>query len=249
LEAAQQGNDPELIFVNTRFSCLCRREMPYSFVPVWRPRFISAIAPEDRCHLNGMGVRDNRPRYVTALGETDTAAGWRENKKDGGILIDIETNEVISRGLSMPHSPRWYNDRLWVLNSGFGSFGVIEPVSGKYVEVARLPGFTRGLDFYGNLAFIGLSQVRESATFSGIEIASRPVEERSCGIWVVDINTGGIIGMVKFGDALQEIFAVQVIPRKRAALVTDSQRILADSFVLPDQSLAEVAEPFRQHVG
>lgn len=249
LEAGQQGDDPELIFVNTRFSCLCRREMPYSFVPVWRPRFISAIAPEDRCHLNGMGVRDNRPRYVTALGETDTAAGWRENKKDGGILIDIETNEVISRGLSMPHSARWYNDRLWVLNSGFGSFGVIEPVSGKYVEVARLPGFTRGLDFYGNLAFIGLSQVRESATFSGIEIASRPVEERSCGIWVVDINTGGIIGMVKFGDALQEIFAVQVIPRKRAALVTDSQRILADSFVLPDQSLAEVAEPFRQHVG
>lgn len=246
LEGASAVSEPDLIFVNTRFSCLCRREMPYSFVPVWRPRFISAIAPEDRCHLNGLGIRDNRPRYVTALGETDKKAGWRENKKDGGILIDIEANEVLARGLSMPHSPRWHNGRLWVLNSGFGSFGIVDATTGYFTEVARLPGFTRGLDFYGNLAFIGLSQVRESATFSGIEIANRPVEERCCGVWVVDINTGNTVGMVKFGDALQEIFAVQVIQRRRAALVDKNHRIQADSFVLPDQSLAEVAEPFRQ---
>lgn len=243
------GGEPELIFVNTRFSCLCRREMPYSFVPVWRPRFVSAIAPEDRCHLNGLGLRDNRPRYATALGETDTRGGWRETKKDGGILIDIEANEVIARGLSMPHSPRWHDGRLWVLNSGFGGFGTIDPATGRYEEVARLPGFTRGIDFYGNLAFIGLSQVRESATFSGIEIASRPVEERTCGLWVVHIQTGQTVGYVKFGEALQEIFAVKVVRRRRAAIVTENRQILADSFVLPDHSLAEVAEEFRQPNG
>lgn len=240
--------EPELLFVNTRFSCLCRRESPYSFVPVWRPKFISAIAPEDRCHLNGVGIRDNCPRYATALGATDNAGGWRENKKNGGILIDIQANEILARGLSMPHSPRWYNGQLWVLNSGYGSFGTVDPATGSYLEVTRLPGFTRGLDFYGNFAFIGLSQVRESATFSGIEIAARPVEERCCGIWVVDIKSGKSIGMVKFGDALQEIFALQVIPRKRAALVNNNKAILSDSFVLPDQSLAEVAEPFRRNI-
>ena len=236
----------ELLFVNTRFSCICRREMPYSFVPVWRPRFVSAIAPEDRCHLNGMGLRDNRLRYATALGETDTRAGWRDHKKDGGILIDIEANEVIARGLSMPHSPRWYDGRLWVLNSGQGGFGTIDPATGHYQEVARLPGFTRGLDFVGPLAFIGLSQVRESATFSGIEIANRPLEERCCGLWVVHIQTGQTIGYVKFGDALQEIFAVQAVPHYRPGVIVDEQHILADSFVLPDTSLAEVAEEFRQ---
>ena len=235
----------ELYFINTRFSCLCRREMPYSFVPVWRPKFVSAIAPEDRCHLNGLGLRDNLPRYATALGETNTIAGWRDDKKSGGILIDIQANEVIARGLSMPHSPRWYDGRLWVLNSGMGSFGTIDPQSGIYQEVARMPGFTRGLDFVGPLAFIGLSQVRESATFSGIEIASRPVDERICGLWVVHIHTGQTLGYVKFGDALQEIFAVQAVPHYRPGVIVGEHHILADSFVLPDSSLAEVAEEFR----
>jgi uncharacterized protein (TIGR03032 family) len=203
--------------------------MPYSFTPIWRPRFISAIAPEDRCHLNGLGLRDNRPWYATALGESDTRAGWRENKKDGGILIDIQADEIIARGLSMPHSPRWYNGRLWVLNSGFGSFGTIDLATGKYIEVARLPGFTRGLDFFGNLAFIG-----------------RPLEERCCGMWVVDIQTGQTVGMVKFGDALQEIFAVAVLPRRRAAVVTENQSLLEDSFVLPDAALLDVEQSYVQ---
>lgn len=237
----------ELLFVNTRFSCLCKREMPYSFVPVWRPNFVSAIAPEDRCHLNGLAIRDNMPRYVTALGESDTRFGWRDHKKDGGILIDIQSNEIMTRGLSMPHSPRWYAGKLWVLNSGCGGFGTIDPSSGKYEEVARLPGFTRGLDFAGPLAFIGLSQVRESATFSGIEIADRPIEERACGLWVVNIYTGQTVGYVKFNDALQEIFAVALVPRYRMDVIVDDPNILADSFVLPDQSLQEVASLFREN--
>ncbi|MGZ3488601.1 MAG: TIGR03032 family protein, partial [Isosphaeraceae bacterium] len=237
----------ELWFVNTRFSCLCTRSAIHNFVPRWRPPFVSALAPEDRCHLNGLGLRDGQPRYVTALAQSDQPVGWRANKKDGGILMDVTTNAVLLRGLSMPHSPRWYAGRLWVLHSGTGGLGTIDPATGRYEEVATLPGFTRGLDFAGPLAFVGLSQVRESAVFSGISITDRPLEERSCGVWVVNIRTGQVVALVRFEDALQEIFAVQLLPgRRRPDVLNDDTVRLADSFVVPDDALAEVAEPFRK---
>jgi uncharacterized protein (TIGR03032 family) len=233
--------DGEVWFVNTLFSCLCTRSAIYSFQPQWRPWFISQLAPEDRCHLNGLCVVDGRVKYVTALGETDEAGGWRKNKRDGGILIDVEQQKIIARGLSMPHSPRWYRDRLWLLNSGSGGFGWIDPVNGRYTSVAELPGFTRGLSFAGQFAFIGLSQVRESAVFSGIPIAERPEAERSCGVWVVNIDTGEIAAWVKFEDAVQEIFAVEVLAQARFPdIVIDNREILAGSFILPDQALADV---------
>jgi uncharacterized protein (TIGR03032 family) len=243
---AEGRGDPELWFVNTRFSCVCTRALPYSFVPRWRPKFVSAIAPEDRCHLNGLGVRDGMVRYATALGATDSPGGWRDRKKDGGVLIDVAHDAILAEGLSMPHSPRWYAGKLWVLNSGEGGLGTVDPATGEYEQVASLPGFTRGLDFVGPLAFVGLSQVRESAVFSGIAIAERPVAERCCGVWVVNIQSGRVVAFVKFEDALQEIFAVQALPHRRPDVLNDDAARLADSFVLPDESLAEVTEPFRR---
>ncbi len=243
-ELAWIGDD--VWFINTRFSCLCTRSHNNSFQPRWRPPFITQLAPEDRCHLNGLCVVDGRIKYVSALGETNEPGGWRQNKRDGGILMDIETNEVVARGLSMPHSPRWYRDRLWVLNSGEGGLGFIDPLTGRYELVAELPGFTRGLDFVGPLAFIGLSQVRESAIFSGIKIADRPPEERSCGVWIVHIETGEMVGFVKFEEAVQEIFAVQILHNARfPELVNDDNELLNNSFVLPDEALADVPEVLR----
>jgi uncharacterized protein (TIGR03032 family) len=121
----------KLWFVNTRFSCLATRSGLFNFVPRWKPRFISALAPEDRCHLNGVALRDGNVRYVTALGETDTPAGWRDNKRSGGVLIEVASDEIIVRGLSMPHSPRWHEGRLWVLDSGSGGVGVVDEQSGE----------------------------------------------------------------------------------------------------------------------
>jgi uncharacterized protein (TIGR03032 family) len=144
----------------------------------------------------------------------------------------------------MPHSPRWYDGKLWVLNSGAGGLGIVDPRTGRYEEVASLPGFTRGLDFVGRYAFIGLSQVRESAVFSGIAIADRPVAERRCGVWVVDIVTGKTAGFVRFEDGVQEIFAVQVIGRHFPDLINDDRRRIADSFVLPDEPLRVVPKPY-----
>src|SRR5439155_22307191 len=117
----------------------------YSFVPRWRPSFVTALTPEDRCHLNGLGMVNGRPKYVTALGETDTHQGWREHKARGGILMDVESGEVLLRGLSMPHSPRWYNGKLWLLESGDGSIGIVDLAEGRFNKVAEVPGFTRGI--------------------------------------------------------------------------------------------------------
>ncbi len=233
--------DNDVVFVNTLFSCLARRSGTFNFEPVWRPSFITQYIPGDCCHLNGLGVRDGKIRYVTALGETNQPGGWRANKKDGGLVIDVASGEIISRGLSMPHSPRWYSGKLYVLHSGTGGFGTIDMNTGKYESIIELPGFTRGLSFCGPLAFIGLSQIRETAVFGGVPIAERDLSERTCGVWVVNIETGETIAFVKFEDAVQEIFAVEVLPGSRyPELVNEDRELLAGSFELPKSTLADV---------
>jgi uncharacterized protein (TIGR03032 family) len=238
---------PELWIVNTRFSCLCTLAPDCSFVPRWRPPFISKLAMEDRCHLNGLGLRDGRPRYVTALGTQDTAAGWRPTKANGGIIMDITDNRVIARGLSMPHSPRWHYDRLWVCESGAGSLSLVDEASGLLRPIAMLPGFTRGLDFYGPYAFIGLSQVRESAVFSGIPITDRlKEEERMCGLWVVDVRNGETVAFLRFDSGVQEIFAITVLPNQMfPEILTEGVKdeLLENSFVLPEEALRDVEVP------
>ena len=236
-------HNSELWLINTRFCCLCTLDPDHSFSPRWRPPFVSALAPEDRCHLNGLGMVDGRPKYVTALGTTDTPGGWRANKSNGGVLLDVEANEILLHGLSMPHSPRWYQGKLWVLESGQGSITLADLQSGRWETVAQVPGFTRGIDFYGPLAFIGLSQVRESAVFSGIPLVQR-LKERTCGVWVVHIETGQTVGFLRFEAGVQEIFAVQVLPGIRFPEMLEwGDPRLANTYVLPDAALAEVARP------
>jgi uncharacterized protein (TIGR03032 family) len=230
----------ELWIVNTRFSCLAVLDDEHSFVPRWRPPFVSALAPEDRCHLNGLGLRAGQPAYATALGRTDSAAGWRTNKRTGGCLLDVASGSVIADGLSMPHSPRWYAERLWVLESGRGNLAQVDLTSGRLETVAEVPGFTRGLDFYGPYAFVGLSQVRETAVFAGLPLTERP-EERKCGVWVVDLRSGKTAAFLQFEGALQEIFAVQVLPRMRFPELLVDDPLLASTYILPDDALAELA--------
>ncbi len=232
----------ELWAVNTRFSCLCTFDRLNSFVPRWRPAFITALTPEDRCHLNGLAIVDGAPKYVTALGATDCNADWRANKASGGVLIDVPSGEFVCQGLAMPHSPRWHRGKLWVLESGAGSLSIVDPASGKLEMVALLPGFTRGLDFYGNLAFVGLSQVRESALFSGIPITDRlAVEERWCGMSVIDIDTGQVVAFLRFESGVQEVFAVRVLPGMRfPELFNQDEEAIANSFVLSEEALRGV---------
>ena len=229
----------ELWFVNTRFSCLCTTDLNYSFVPRWRPPWISGLAGEDRCHLNGLALRDGRPRYVTALSQTDTAHGWRDLKGVAGLIMDVASDTIVTDGLAMPHSPRWHDGRLWVLESGKGTLATVDVDSGQVTTIATLPGFTRGLAFLGPYALIGLSQVRESV-FKGLPV-TQTAEERNCGVWVVDTRTGDVSGFVRFQGMVQEIFDVQVLHRRRwPTILGDDTDLTASSFVLSDEALRQV---------
>jgi uncharacterized protein (TIGR03032 family) len=224
----------ELWLVATNFSCLATLDAEHSFLPRWKPPFISQLTAEDRCHLNGLCVIDDEPRYVTALGETDVAGGWRENKASGGVLIDIESGETVLRGLSMPHSPRWYDGRMWVLESGKGTISVADLDAGTVETVAELPGFTRGLLFAGGLAFVGLSQVRETATFGGLPLMER-LDERLCGVWAVNPQTGQIAGFLRFEELVQEVFDVELLTGLRyPEIAEEGSDAATNSFALPE---------------
>jgi uncharacterized protein (TIGR03032 family) len=227
---AYAGRD--LWIVNTRFSCLCTLDSEFSFVPRWRPPFITALAADDRCHLNGLCVVNGRPHFVTALGTSDAAHGWRPTKANGGVLMEVASGAIITGGLCMPHSPRWYNNKLWLLESGDGSIGTVDLASGRFHKLAEMPGFTRGLDFCGPVAFIGLSQVRESALFGGLPLTQR-LEERSCGVWAVHIDSGKVLAYLQFDQAVREIFAIQVLPGFRYPDLVHDPALVGGLYFLP----------------
>lgn len=230
----------ELWIVNTRFSALCTVDAESSFVPRWRPPFITQLAPEDRCHLNGMAIVDDRVRYVTALGATNTAGGWRANKAKGGLLLDVDSGETLLQGLCMPHSPRVAGGRFYLLESGKGSLATVDLASRKVDTIAELPGFTRGLAFAGPFAFVGLSQVRESNIFGDLPLTDR-VAERQCGVYVVDLRNGEIAAFLRFEGDVQEIFDVQVLPMRFPDLLETTDPLVATSYAVPDEMLGEFA--------
>jgi uncharacterized protein (TIGR03032 family) len=216
-------------------------------VPRWRPPFVSALSPDDRCHLNGMAVVDAEVKYVTCLGATDTAGGWRDNKRDGGLLLEVASGETLVRGLSMPHSPRVHAGKMWLLESGRGTVSIADLQTGTTEVVAKLPGFTRGFDFFGNFAFVGLSQVRDSAVFSGIPLVEElSASERICGVWAIDLRSGETVAFLRFEGIVQEIFAVQVLPGiVFPDLINEPGETLNSSFVLPDEALPDVPSELR----
>jgi uncharacterized protein (TIGR03032 family) len=223
----------ELWIVNTRFSCLCTLHPDYSFVPRWRPPFVTAFAAEDRCHLNGLALVDGRAQYVTALGETDTANGWRANKPQGGCLMEVSSGERISRGLSMPHSPRWHDGRLWLLESGTGQLVLVDPASGRRQRVAELPGFARGLALSGTYALVGLSKIRKTSAMDGVPLAERR-EQLKCGVAAVDLRSGQVIALLEFETAVEEIFDVQLLPGLRfPEVIGFQQETIQHTFVVP----------------
>jgi len=240
--------DDEIWAVATRFSCLVKLSYDYSFDPVWRPRFVSDIVPEDRCHLNGLAVREGRPRYATALGMTDAPGAWRERKADGGVLIDIESDEIVLDGLAMPHSPRWHGEKLWMLNSGAGELLQVDERTGRAEVVCRLPGYLRGLAFSGPYALIGMSKIRERHIFGGL-----PVQEQydalMCGVAVVDVRDGSQQGFFEFTAGCEEIYDVQYLPGIRRPTILNLEKPEARLAVTnPDSSFwlrpsSEMHEP------
>lgn len=238
------GGDGVPVFANTRFSCLAAPDADLGFRPVWRPRFISALRNEDRCHLNGVALdAEGRPSFATALGRSDVAEGWREHRIDGGILIDVPSGEVACGGLSMPHSPRWHGGRLWLLNSGTGELGTVDPAAGRFEPVCFCPGFVRGLAFLGNWAVVGLSRPRgDHGTLGALPLNAaleRAGTVARCGLAVVDLRTGTLAHMLWLHHTVNELYDVVVLPgvRRAEAVGLVDVRALAAAVTTPADSV------------
>jgi len=205
--------DEGLWVVNSSFSCLCTLDPDFSFVPRWKPHFISELVPEDRCHLNGMTLKDGKPAYVTTFSKYDEVGMWRKGDKFDGTLMDVHANKVVVDGLSMPHSPRWYQDRVYFCNSGHGEVCSYEPNSGDKEIIAQLPGFTRGMDFYGPLMFVGLSKVRQGDVKNPAPLEQKYPQTFS-GIWLINRaqKTDNEVGYIKFSGNVDQIYDVAVLP-------------------------------------
>ena len=239
--------DGRLVFVNTLFACLATVSETHSFLPLWKPPFVSRLAAEDRCHLNGLAMRDGVPAYATAVSEGDVADGWRDFRRDGGVVIDVAAGEVVLRGLSMPHSPRWYRGRLWLHNSGTGEFGWVDLAASRFESVCFLPGYLRGLDFIGDFAVAGLSKPRKNKEFNGLELQDRMAAKKAvprCAIVVVDLRSGDAVHWLRMDGAVEELYDVAVLPDCRRPMaigfVTDEIRRV---FRMPPLGELRAAKP------
>jgi uncharacterized protein (TIGR03032 family) len=204
-----------VIFLATSFGCLATLSDRYSFTPLWRPPFLSKLAAEDRCHLNGLAMEKGKPRYVTVVSASDVVDGWRDKRRDGGCVLEVPSGKVVASGLSMPHSPRVYRNKLWLLNSGTGEFGSVDPEKGKFEPMTFCPGYLRGLSFVGDYAVTGLSRPRADKTFGGLaieeELQRRGAEAR-CGLQIIDLRTGDVAHWLRVDGMVRELYDVVVLP-------------------------------------
>ncbi|TCT25218.1 TIGR03032 family protein [Thermomonas haemolytica] len=206
--------DGRVVFVNTKYSCLAELSPTHSFKAIWKPKFISKLAPEDRCHLNGLAMVDGEPKYVTAVCKSDSVDGWRERRRDGGVVIDVQTDEIVCEGLSMPHSPRWHNGKLWLLNAGTGQLGWVDFEKKAFVPHAFVPGFARGLSIIGNVAAVGLSKPRNQR-FEGLQLdeeLKKRDAEPWCGVQIVSLANGDVTNWIRFDGDITEIFDISFLP-------------------------------------
>jgi uncharacterized protein (TIGR03032 family) len=209
------GADGAPVFAVTRFNCLATLSAHGSFTPLWRPPFIDRLAAEDRCHLNGFALRDGRPAFATVVGPSNVAEGWRAHRRGGGQVIDIASGEAAATGLSMPHSPRLRDGRLWLAQSGTGEFGHVDLATGRFEPVCFLQGFARGVAFLGDWAVIGVSRPRENRTFEGLvlnERLAREGVEPACHLAVVNLTTGDIEHRLLIEGVVEELYDVAALP-------------------------------------
>jgi uncharacterized protein (TIGR03032 family) len=228
--------DGRVIFVNTKYSCLCTLDMTSSFKPIWKPPFISRLAPEDRCHLNGMAMSDGEVRYVTAVSRSDVLTGWRERRHQGGVLIDVRNDRIVTDQLSMPHSPRVAGDQVYALDSGRGQIIRIDPQTGAREDVAFCPGFLRGLSICDGHAIVTVSKPR-NGTFKGLLLDGLMKDrdaEPWCGVMIVELGSGDIVEWIRLEGHITELFDVTATPGAACAMsIGPASSEIRDTIVFP----------------
>ncbi|MDD2790675.1 MAG: TIGR03032 family protein [Sulfurimonas sp.] len=203
--------DEGLWVVNSTFSCLCTLSPDSSFIARWKPKFISELVPEDRCHLNGMAMLNGKPKYVTTFNMEDSRDSWSAGRIDYGTLIDVDTDEILIEGMKMPHSPKVYKDEVYVCESGLGVVWKYNPKTKEKTQVVKLQGFTRGLYFYGGVMFVGLSQVRASEIKNPSPITTM-YDETYAGVWMINLEDNSEIGHIQFDGDVDQIYDIAIIP-------------------------------------
>ncbi|EDM26070.1 hypothetical protein LNTAR_04451 [Lentisphaera araneosa HTCC2155] len=221
------GDNGELYFINCLFGCIATLQEGYSFKPYWKPKWLSRLVPEDRCHLNGLAMVNGKPKYVTAISQTDVNEGWREHRRAGGVVVDIDTDEVVCSGLSMPHSPRWHQGKLYLHNSGKGEFGYVDLETKQFVPICFVPGYLRGLTFTGDYAVAGMSQPRDNKSFSGLELSERLAEKgvsARCGLQVIDLRDGSLPHSLNIDGFINELYDVVTLPGVQSSYAVGTQK-------------------------
>lgn len=213
----------EIWMVNTRFNCLASPSDVHTFEPRWRPPFIEDLGPDDCCHLNGLAVADGQVRYVTAMGTSNVTSSWREDKAKGGVVMEVPSGEIVARGLAMPHSPRLHEGRLYVLNSGAGELLRVDTQRGGTETVAKLQGYLRGLTFVGRHALVGLCQSRETAVFGGMPVQAEH-EKLLCGIAVVDLDSGAVVGRLEITSGCTEVYDLRFLPDAQRPMILNLEQ-------------------------
>lgn len=230
--------DDNPLFVTTRFNCVSRLDDKHGFEPVWKPPFIDGVHAEDRCHINGLALDGDQPGYATLAARSNTRDGWRDHMQDGGLVLDIQTGESVTEGLSMPHSPRLHRGQLWILDSGTGNLGVIDRRKKQFRPVCFLPGFLRGLCFHDKYAIVASSQARDLQQFQTFEL-SRTLgpQPPMCGLFVVDIERAEVVHVLDIQGDIRELFDVTVLPGLRRPAIHRYDEETEESLLfLPEQN-------------
>ena len=228
------GTDGQIFGVNTLFSCLMTVDGQHNFVPYWQPDFITELAAEDRCHLNGMALEHGRPRYVTAFNRGNTRQSWRDRVTETGVLLDVTDQRVVAEGLAMPHTPRLFNDQLYVLLSARGEVVRIDRHTGAGSVVAHLGGFLRGMTLVGDYLFVGRSKLRKnSSTFAHLDV---PDALNRASIVAVHLPTGSVAGEITWSASLDEIYDVHALVGKRRPNILNTRTDDHHAAVMTPQS-------------
>lgn len=229
--------DGQIVFVNTLHNCLSIPSITHSFKPIWKPDFISELATGDCCHLNGLAMVEGQPKYVSAVSQSNTKDGWREQRHDGGVIIDIDANAILADGLSMPHSPRFHVERVWLLNSGTGELGWLHPTDHAFTPVAFCPGFLRGLAFHNDHAFVTLSKPRHGR-FEGLMLDQKLKENETaawCGIQILSLSTGEVAQWLRFDGPITELFDICILPGVKNPITLGPQSTEIRDFITIEQ--------------
>jgi len=234
-----------IIFVNTKYSCLATVSTRFGFRPIWKPPFISKLAAEDRCHMNGLAMEDGLPRYVTAVSRSDVINGWRERRHEGGVLIDVQNDRIVTDKLSMPHSPRVHNGQIYCLDSGRGHLVRVDPQTGAKEDIAFCPGFLRGLSLHGNYAIVTVSKPRDGA-FAGLELQDALKArdgEAWCGVLIIDLREGSLVEFIRMDGQIQELFDVAVVPDTICPMAIGVNSPEIHSMITYDKEFAPLIPP------